>query len=309
MEVCLELTLKALHRAEHYLRKHVFADLQPYVCTFLNCPKGNELYGSQREWFEHEVQLHRREWYCNTCSRPYLQRERFQEHIKAEHPELVTEGYFETVISRCERAIVSGITCPLCGMELTLQTLEKHLGLHLQEVALFALPLPEPGKGSTSMKAGHSNESSSEYLSRKSSFGFGPDIKQSGDLPVISPATIPEVGCICSYQHDDGFLVTCSNCKGLQHGTCMGINKNNFPEVYECSVCNPGVHHLEIEVAIIAQEDFLQSYYRKQEEKKEGENQVGLASLLHICFFTVLTTHNRHRLQIMVLGRHDRLLL
>ena len=40
----------------------------------------------------------------------------------------------------------------------------------------------------------------------------------------------------------------------------MGIDKNDFPEVYECATCIPEAHHLEIEVAISIQESFIKSY-------------------------------------------------
>ena len=260
-------------------RKHVFSDLQPYVCTFPDCPKGDELYGSQREWFDHEVQLHRREWYCDVCLESFSQKTPFQEHIQAEHSELVTEGSFEAVISRCERAIVSGIVCPLCGIDLTFQTLEKHLGLHLQEIALFALPRPVPDEGSIgskSMNVGFSDECSSDYSSRKSSLNFNLDLdgKESVvDRPIIPQASIEGIRCICSYQHDDGFLVTCGNCKELQHGVCMGIDKSNVPEVYECSACIPGAHRLEVEKAIITQESFLNSISQKTDEHIEAPPQ------------------------------------
>ena len=251
-------------------RKHVFSDLQPYICTFLNCPKEDELYGSQREWFDHEVQFHRREWYCDVCSESFLQKTSFQDHIRAEHSELVTEGDFgfTAVISRCERAIVNGIVCPLCGTELTFQALEKHLGLHLQEIALFALPRPVPDGGSIdskSVKLGLTSECSSDYSSRKSSldFGFGSDGKWSGDQPIPSSAG---VRCICSYQHDDGFLIICSNCQQLQHGVCMSISETNVPEVYECSACISGVYDLDIEKAINIQEGFLRSVGHKAPE-------------------------------------------
>ena len=249
-------------------------DLRPYVCTFLDCPTGDRLYGSQREWFDHEVQFHRREWYYDVCSESFLQKTSFEDHIRAKHPKLVTEGDFGfgAVISRCERAMVNGIVCPLCGIELTFQALEKHLGLHLQEIALFALPRPVPDEcsiSSKSMKVSFSDECSSEYSSRKSSLNFdldsdGKQPLSEGDRPIITPVVIVEgIRCICSYQHDDGFLVTCGNCKELQHGVCIGIDKNNVPEVYECSACVPGAHHLEVEIAINTQEGFLKSINQK----------------------------------------------
>ena len=134
--------------AEHLLRKHVFEDLQPYVCTLPKCWKPNALYSSQQEWFDHEVQLHRREWYCDACLKRFSHKSKFQEHIQESHTELVPEQHFDAVTSRCERAITTEIKCPLCEKKFALQTLEKHLGLHLQEVALSVLL--HPGEGSKS---------------------------------------------------------------------------------------------------------------------------------------------------------------
>ena len=248
MEVCNLSQL--LWYTEHLSRKHIFRDLQPYVCTFPNCPQADEQYGSQRKWFDHEVQLHQREWYCDACSESFPRKSLAQEHIEARHSELVTKEYFEAVISRCERAIVTDIVCPLCGVKFTLQTLEKHLGFHLQEVALFALP--HLGEGSSEVSSEDSNEDNSKN---------GSDTKQPVEnQQIISPKAIEEIRCICSYQHDDGFLITCNNCKELQHGVCMGIHENSVPEGYECSACTPGAHHSEIEKAINAQESFLKSY-------------------------------------------------
>ena len=178
----------------------------------------------------------------------------------------MTQGHFEAIVSRCERVIVSDIVCPLCGTGLTFQTLEKHLGLHLQEIALFVLPRPGPGEGSNdrkSMKVGHLSQCSSEYLPKESSFDVDSD--KEPNQPIIPLATIERISCICSYQHDDGFLVTCDNCEEFQHGVCMGINENKVPKVYECPACSPGAHHLEIEAAINIQEGFLKSESSKLE--------------------------------------------
>ena len=153
---------------------------------------------------------------------------------------------------------------------LTFQTLQKHLGQHLQEVALFTLPRPGSGEGSEieSTKVDYSAESSDEHLSKTSSPEPEFDGEQlAGSPPIISLAATDGIRCVCGYQHDDGFLVTCDKCKELQHGVCMGINKNNFPEVYECSTCIPEAYHLEIEAAINTQESFLKSTGQVQASK------------------------------------------
>ena len=54
--------------------------------------------------------------------------------------------YPEVFINRCERATTTDIKCPVCGKFYILQDLEKHLGHHLEEVALLALSHPGEGK-------------------------------------------------------------------------------------------------------------------------------------------------------------------
>ncbi|KAJ9652676.1 hypothetical protein H2198_008079 [Neophaeococcomyces mojaviensis] len=78
-------------------RKHVFLDLQPYVCIFPQCERANKLFTSRRDWFAHEI----------------------EQHVKS--------GETLTL-------------CSLCGDILTDLTAEKHLGRHLEDLALFTLP-------------------------------------------------------------------------------------------------------------------------------------------------------------------------
>ena len=93
---------------------------------------------------------------------------------------------------------------------------------------------------------------SSENLSKKSSFS---DVVE--DQP---PVATEEIKCICGYKHDDGFLIDCNKCKEWQHGACMGVEKDNVPDVYQCPMCTPGAYCLDIEKAINVQESFSKSY-------------------------------------------------
>ena len=182
--------------------------------------------------------------------KPFSQKILFQEHIQARHSELVTKGLLEAVTSRCERAIVTDTVCPLCGIKFTLQTLKKHLGWHLQQIALFTLPRPSESSSKTkSTTMGYSSESLGENLSTKSSFS-----------DVLEAVVAEQIKCICGYKHDDGFLIDCNKCKEWQHGACMGVEKDSVPDVYECPVCTPEAHCLDIETAINVQESFLKSY-------------------------------------------------
>lgn len=78
-------------------RKHVFVDLQPYVCLLESCSYANKLFVSRREWYTHEK----------------------QEHFN-----------WDQSLSQC----------PLCLEALSSLTAEKHLGRHLEDIALFTLP-------------------------------------------------------------------------------------------------------------------------------------------------------------------------
>ena len=191
----------------------------------------------------------------------------------------------EEVIKRCERQIVGEVMCPLCGGKYALQTLEKHLGLHLQDVALFSLShlssskswseIPHLGEGCSKRwsKIPHldegSNESVSEtvaYSSENLSENLSEDLNNNQS---VGCQLISELSCICSYQHDDGFLIQCDKCDEFQHCVCMGIDEGIVPEVYECSVCKPGDYNLDIETAIEAQERFLKSEKERREKERE----------------------------------------
>jgi hypothetical protein len=80
--------------------RHVFRDIMPYVCIFAGCSTPNRLYDSRRDWYGHLVDSH-----ISPSSAGGL-------HECA----LCREAGFST------------------------QSLERHLGRHLEELALFALP-------------------------------------------------------------------------------------------------------------------------------------------------------------------------
>ncbi|KIX96002.1 uncharacterized protein Z520_08257 [Fonsecaea multimorphosa CBS 102226] len=87
--------------------RHVFRDLMPYVCVFPECTASNRLYCSRREWFQ---------------------------HLRSRHLSGSAPG--------------DKSDCPLhCGASLPAISIERHLGKHLEELALFALPRMEEDDG------------------------------------------------------------------------------------------------------------------------------------------------------------------
>ncbi|KAL9074841.1 MAG: hypothetical protein Q9161_001979 [Pseudevernia consocians] len=87
--------------------KHVFQDLQPYICIAPTCATPDKLYPTRHEW------LH---------------------HANMAHP-TATAGHSALKDSK------SFAECPLCKEETELgKQYDRHLARHLQELALFILP-------------------------------------------------------------------------------------------------------------------------------------------------------------------------
>ncbi|KAF8539037.1 hypothetical protein BDD12DRAFT_839772 [Trichophaea hybrida] len=120
--------------------RHVFRDLQPYVCTFEDCQKSDHMFGSRHEWFEHERSIHRREWHCNICDLSYGSSSIYRDHVQCNHRNMFMSEQLQVVIDRGERSIDSKQPCPLCSEDHLPRRLQSHLGRHLQQIALFVLP-------------------------------------------------------------------------------------------------------------------------------------------------------------------------
>lgn len=106
--------------------KHVFQDLQPYICTISTCTTPDKLYSTRHEW------LH---------------------HMNMVHPAAMT------IDDTLEGG--RGITaCALCKGEIEPgKTHDRHLARHLQELALFILP---GGEEELSADENQESESSSD---------------------------------------------------------------------------------------------------------------------------------------------------
>lgn len=186
MEVLTLHLFERAHPLMPLIRRHVFGDLLPYVCTFEFCPKPDHLYATRQAWFEHESQIHRREWYCEACDLTLYEEEAMIEHLAGAHKEQVSKTDYSSAAGWCERARVSNQPCPICPQnslpteehlkkfhrnDLGLATdlsaeaqrlllraenhscpycpikyertqLRRHIGHHLQQMALFVLPHP-----------------------------------------------------------------------------------------------------------------------------------------------------------------------
>ncbi|KAI5810630.1 hypothetical protein BZA77DRAFT_391364 [Pyronema omphalodes] len=121
-------------------QKHVFRDIRPYVCTFRNCSQASRLYSSRHEWFHHECEFHRREWPCEHCDQVSSSSQDFKDHITKRHRHLLDIESIAVLVDRSECVVESSQPCPLCPETHTPKRLQRHLGKHMQQIALFVLP-------------------------------------------------------------------------------------------------------------------------------------------------------------------------
>ncbi|OAK95358.1 hypothetical protein IQ06DRAFT_207180, partial [Phaeosphaeriaceae sp. SRC1lsM3a] len=124
--------------------KHVYRDLQPYVCTFDGCELPDRTYESRHEWFQHEVHAHRKWWECiEGCNLTFHALDAFHGHLTSEHPGLASTSRISDLVRNCERqkSMDVAASCSLCQVKLpSLTQLRRHMGKHHEELSLFALP-------------------------------------------------------------------------------------------------------------------------------------------------------------------------
>ena len=129
--------------ADLRLRKHIFLDLQPYSCTYEKCAKPDRLYESQRDWFAHELADHRKQWVCHLCKHICDEEAQFISHLTIKHGLTVSTAQMSVVLRACESQPSSSLGghCPLCNTFIERQEqLQRHVGRHQEDLAIFALP-------------------------------------------------------------------------------------------------------------------------------------------------------------------------
>ena len=147
--------------------RHVFRDLQPYVCTVESCNIEDTTYESRHKWFSHEVKNHRQSWRCQGhCAHDFRSREEFEKHVRENVPSISKEQV-PTFVDMCATplSVTTAFECPLCKEDIKgVKQFEKHLGRHLEEIALFALPQSLLGDGDDSEESGEEGEKENDFV-------------------------------------------------------------------------------------------------------------------------------------------------
>ena len=120
-------------------RSHLYRHLRPYICTSNECKTPFKTYATRHDWFEHEAQIHRRQWFCQACLLIFGDELAFVEHQRAHHANSFAEWQLPTLTDLCSRPAHKDVsdTCPLCSKPK--QLIRSHLAYHMRELALHVL--------------------------------------------------------------------------------------------------------------------------------------------------------------------------
>jgi hypothetical protein len=76
------------------------------------------------------------------CSKAFQTETEFETHVKSKHTDLAAPEIFSALRKTSTRgsSMSEMVPCRLCGKCMTLRAMQKHMGHHHEQLALFALP-------------------------------------------------------------------------------------------------------------------------------------------------------------------------
>lgn len=212
LDLDLLLQLASILSTNDY-RKHLLSDLKPYICTFEDCSA--QMFDRRHMWFQHEMDKHRKQWRCRFCScELFGSAASLESHLQDQHSEY-TKQQVLSLVALCAQMPehVAASACPFCDWDadlreqavskeneterapsesnifaVSLEQFQRHLGDHLEQLALFAIPPPmkelsgaSSNQAAASHNSNHTPDSSvvSEVSSLSSALtdhGFPPEL-------------------------------------------------------------------------------------------------------------------------------------
>ncbi|KAL8863350.1 MAG: hypothetical protein Q9178_000030 [Gyalolechia marmorata] len=116
---------------------HVLCDLRPYVCTYEDCKDGDQLYDSFKQWLAHETNNHRLARECREHPEEIFESiNSWREHLASHNPDSSNLDNLDLAEADFRSSDEKRV-CAICTEE---DVTHEHVGIHLQQLALFALP-------------------------------------------------------------------------------------------------------------------------------------------------------------------------
>lgn len=171
------------------------------------------MFSSRKEWFEHELKKHRREWLCEFCdTKAFEDAHGFEAHMSMRHPGDVAHSSMQALLDQSQAQIekVSPSACTMCNdwesslrqrartraqaklpegnLYGTLKQFRQHLGRHMEQLALFAIPR-QPSNDQD-----NGERSDDERFSRSSTDGGNPIMSSRGEYrDSVEDSTLPSI--------------------------------------------------------------------------------------------------------------------
>ncbi|XP_071961693.1 uncharacterized protein [Antedon mediterranea] len=103
--------------------------------------------------------------------------------------------------------------------------------------------------------------------------------------------------CICNFEHDDGYMISCDKCLTWQHVECMGLERNNIPDCYFCERCQP--RPVDVQKAIALQtkkrEQISNDSSSSDSEESNAVNPTTYTAISNSPTRLTLTTHHKNK--------------
>ncbi|KAL9116889.1 MAG: hypothetical protein Q9187_006582, partial [Circinaria calcarea] len=167
---------------------HVFSDLQPYICTFENCPEHLLQFKTRAAWGDHEFSKHRfhHKWQCSFCSQLYPDIGVCRAHLIETHKinsERLLDEEVHFIQDKIQPLPIEQEMCHICGEKpaATKRAFLKHVGRHMEKIALMALPGIDDG-----------SEDDDSVQSEENLATHGDDTAKT-QLPVLAALSVPLV--------------------------------------------------------------------------------------------------------------------
>ncbi|KAL8752172.1 MAG: hypothetical protein Q9184_005821, partial [Pyrenodesmia sp. 2 TL-2023] len=195
--------------------RHVFNDLQPYVCTEPKCTTPDKLYTTRHEWIHHLRTAHNHAvnllHKCTLCGVFQNTPERHHQHVARHLQELAL------------------FILPRNDYDSDEEMSDVKLGADSSRGSSMSDPINTVQKAVTLSDAQKAPESASNAITTELSSN-----EEDGDYPIK---------CICGFHDDDGNTVLCERCETWQHTECYYFRDGVVLDVSEiehfCADCRP----------------------------------------------------------------------